>query len=143
MESDGVQRLCHQRVSQVYCSAVALGYSGSAYNKNATGPFPTLVRAFAKAVLMASYRLTLQAAVYNAHHSTLPGRKKVFLTHVGGGVFGNERDAINDAICTAIEEVRNYDLDVYIVRFVHNNFSLGNDEVEINERLARMHAADV
>ena len=52
------------------------------------------------------------AAILN---STRNGKNKLFLTLVGGGVFGNRIDWITDAIHRAIEKYRQYEIDVAIV----------------------------
>ena len=54
-------------------------------------------------------------------------RVNVFLTHVGGGVFGNDPIWIYDAIKDATKRYINYPLDVYEVAFVANkDFNLVN-----------------
>ncbi|MCP4886072.1 MAG: hypothetical protein GY904_05605, partial [Planctomycetaceae bacterium] len=55
---------------------------------------------------------TFCAAIQN---STRNGNSKLFLTLVGGGVFGNRIDWITDAIHRAIEKYRQYEIDVAIV----------------------------
>ncbi len=90
-------------VSQAFSSALPLG----GYN-----PIPAtdLWQAFARLVLEATYEAVLLAA---ATRGTLP----VFLTQVGGGVFGNDHRWIRDAIARALDSVANLALDIRIVHF--------------------------
>ena len=82
-------------VSQAFSSALPLG----GYN-----PIPAvdLWQAFARLVLEATYEAVLLAAASR-------GTPTVFLTQVGGGVFGNDHRWIRDAIARA--------LDIRIVHF--------------------------
>ena len=77
-------------VSQVFCSALPVAYTRIA---------STRFRAFATLVLEAAYEATLWAAVLNAHRTA---SNVVYLTRVGGGVFGNETAWIDDAIRRAL-----------------------------------------
>jgi hypothetical protein len=76
-----------QTVDQVFCAAVniAQGYSGEA-NAEAPGAIDK-----AKLVLRAAYRGSYLAAIANR-------RTKLFLTLIGGGVFGNKMSDIYDII---------------------------------------------
>ncbi|KAF4667033.1 hypothetical protein FOZ61_008883 [Perkinsus olseni] len=99
-----------QKVTQVYCSALPVGY------------FPNTSSAdwepFARLVLNSLYESTLLVAEREAQRR---GRTKVFLTHVGGGVFGNDQKWIVDAIEKAVWSVflrgNSGKLDVYIVNY--------------------------
>ena len=93
-----------QRVSQAFCSALPV-----AYGQGSTQDWEP----FARLVLEASYEATLAAAAENA---AIGGSPTVFLTLVGGGVFGNERDWILDAIYRALGTVEQA-LDVAIVSY--------------------------
>ena len=89
------------RVSQAYCSALPISYVG----------FPSeLWRPFASLVLEASYEATICAGILN-------GDDRVYLTLVGGGVFGNELEWICSAIERAILKYADYELDVKIVNY--------------------------
>jgi hypothetical protein len=89
------------RVSQAYCSALPISYVG----------FPTeLWKPFASLILEASYEATLLAGILN-------GDKRVYLTLVGGGVFGNELEWICSAIERACLKYTEYELDVSIVNY--------------------------
>lgn len=92
-----------QYVSQVFCSALPLGYSR--LPQEAWEPF-------ARLVLEASYEATLHAASENADRSS---STRVFLTLVGAGAFGNPREWVLSALLRALNISRGADLDVFIV----------------------------
>ncbi|WP_244816661.1 hypothetical protein [Caballeronia sp. Lep1P3] len=91
-----------QRVTQALCSALPVAYNP---------PSPDWAP-FASLVLEASYEAALLAAVIN-HRRT--GNSKVFLTTVGGGAFGNEREWIIRAVRRALRCVQDHPLDVAMV----------------------------
>jgi hypothetical protein len=97
-------------VTQAYCSACALGsYVDAPLNSSSWEPF-------ARLVLDAAYESTLAAAVINAvKNSGKPGAKKVYLTRLGGGVFGNNQKWIDDAIERATKLYADTDLEVVVV----------------------------
>ncbi|MDX1926273.1 MAG: hypothetical protein SFV81_07140 [Pirellulaceae bacterium] len=99
-------------VTQAYCSAVPVAYSGLTSR---------LWEKFARLILEAAYEATLAAAVLNAAKS---GHKSVYLTLLGGGAFGNDQDWILDAIRRAVKLYQQHDLDVKIVSFRHSNPAL-------------------
>lgn len=99
----------HHLVTQAYCSAVPVGYSPHS---------PELWEPFARLVLEASYEATLRAAMLNADAT---GNRSVFLTLVGGGVFGNRMEWIVDAIERATDIVGGAGLDVAIVSYGQPN----------------------
>ena len=87
-------------VTQIYCSALSCAYSG--LSKESWEPF-------ARLVLNACYEATLWAAVVNSLESSelqTGYRHDVFLTLIGGGVFGNDLDWILEAILRAIKIVQ-------------------------------------
>ena len=92
-------------VSQAYCSALPVAYSEVK---------STYWKAFAKLILEAAYEATLHAAVLNLHQT---GCNKVFLTLLGGGVFGNDIDWISVAISQALQQFKTTPLEVYIVNY--------------------------
>jgi hypothetical protein len=96
---------CKHTVSQAYCSALPVGYSDL--------PAP-LWEPFARLVLEAAYVATFCAAVLNAASG---GSRKLFLTLVGGGAFGNKPDWIVGGIQRALSLHREADLDVAIVSY--------------------------
>ena len=90
-------------VSQAFCSALPVAYGGGQ---------PRAWEAFARLVLDATYEATLLAAV----EQSADGRSNiVLLTRVGGGVFGNDNEWIDDAITRAIEIVEHAGLDIRLV----------------------------
>jgi hypothetical protein len=121
------------RVTQCYCSALSCAYSGVSNH---------LWENLARIVLDASYEATIWAAASNhAHHSTASsaasaspsssasaspasasasvptrmGSRDVFLTFLGGGVFGNAPEWIADAIGRAIAISKHHNLDINII----------------------------
>lgn len=76
------------RVTQAYCSALSCAYSGVGVDH--WEPFATLV-------LDGMYEATILSALLNRENS-----KDVFLTFLGGGVFGNKREWIANSIGRAM-----------------------------------------
>jgi hypothetical protein len=100
---------CEHLVTQAYCSALPIGYLSLPKQ---------LWKGFALLVLEASYEATLCAGLLNMART---GNNSVFLTLVGGGVFGNEADWIVAAIRRAAELFANTALDVSVVSFGHSS----------------------
>lgn len=98
-----------QCVSQAYCSALPVSYNDDSD--------PELWQPFARLVLEAAYEATLLTGVINAARPG--GSKSVYLTLLGGGAFGNQREWILDAIRRALENVRGQALDVCLVSYGH------------------------
>lgn len=92
-------------VSQAFCSALPVAYSGIA-----AGDW----EAFACLVLEAAYEATLWAAVINAERTA---SSTVLLTQLGGGVFGNRDNWIHSATYRALDLVRDRQLDVKLVSY--------------------------
>lgn len=92
-------------VTQVYCSAMPVAYSG--VNADLWAPIAQLV-------LEAAYEATLLAAIQN-HAAT--GNNRVFLTMLGGGAFGNRQGWIADAILRALRLYGDSSLDVHLVSY--------------------------
>jgi hypothetical protein len=107
-EIKGVERL----VTQAYCSAVPVAYSGLSSR---------LWERFAKLILEAAYEATLATAVLNASKI---GNRSVYLTLLGGGAFGNDQDWILGAIRRAAKLYNKHALDMKIVSFRHSNPAL-------------------
>ncbi len=99
-------------VTQVYGAALPV-----AYGEQPASTWEPLARL----VLEASYEATLLAA-------RASGIKRVFLTLLGGGVFGNEHEWIRDAVLWALERVTG--LEVHIV-------SYGRSSAVVRELVAR------
>lgn len=101
-----------QPVSQVYCSALPVAYSA----------LPAADWApFARMVLGAAYEATLRVAACMARDG---GSRRVFLTLLGGGAFGNRTDWIVDAIARAMSIVPGAGLDVVLVSYGHRQPAL-------------------
>ncbi|MGH1570996.1 hypothetical protein ACRAWG_10300 [Methylobacterium sp. P31] len=92
-------------VTQAFCSALPVTYTD--VSSSAWEPF-------ARLVLEAAYEATLLAGVLNAARG---GSKRVLLTRLGGGAFGNEDAWIDDAILRACRLIANAGLDVAIVSY--------------------------
>ncbi len=91
------------RVCQAYCSALPV-----AYGRQPTDQWTD----FAKLILDAAYEATLAASVLNAART---GNRLVYLTLLGGGVFGNRDYWIIGAIERALMKHLHHGLDVRIV----------------------------
>lgn len=98
-----------QTVTQVLGSACSVSYSQNDRD---------LWEPMARLVLSASYEATLWAALLAAlRHRGKGGSRRVFLTCLGGGVFGNESRWITDAMHEAFSKFKNCNLEVYIVTY--------------------------
>jgi len=107
----------NQKVTQVFASACAVAY-------NLPTP-PHMWKDFASLILEASYEATLCAAIIAAHKNCgRDGSNKVFLTLLGGGVFGNDIEWIVNAIRTACQRYEDYALDVRVVTYAGKPNSL-------------------
>ncbi len=92
-------------VTQVYCSALPISYSdlpASGWNH-----FPRLI-------LDATYEATFHVAAQNLAET---GCNKLYLTLVGGGVFGNKLEWILDSIGRSVNLFAWADLDVSVVSY--------------------------
>ncbi len=99
----------NMRVSQVYCSGVPVAYSGrsaSSWEK------------FGRIVLEATYEATFLTAVRKIKTD---GNRKLFLTLVGGGVFGNPDNWLYDAIMYNLKKFENSGLDIIFVSYGASN----------------------
>jgi len=92
-------------VTQVYCSAMPVGYSSLA---------PHNWEPIARLVLDAAYEATVRIAHINKAQG---GQGRLFLTLLGGGAFGNPFSWIADAIIRAKDVVGFEGLDVQIVSY--------------------------
>lgn len=100
------------KVSQAYCSALPV-----AYGRQPTDAWTD----FAKLILGAAYEATFLAAVINASGT---GVNVVYLTMLGGGVFGNDDEWIIGAIERAFVKTKSHGLDVRIVSYRHPKSSV-------------------
>ena len=96
-------------VSQVYCSALPVAYSGIS---------PENWEAFARLILEATYEATLCASLINYENT---GNSNVYLTLVGGGAFGNARTWIFDSMEQAINKFKRSTLELKIVSYGVSN----------------------
>ena len=96
-------------VTQAYCSALPIGYSH--IHQQQWEPF-------ARLVLEATYEATFYTALINYEKT---GNKQLFLTLVGGGVFGNPLSWILEAIKKSVHTFRQTPLDVKIVSYRRSN----------------------
>lgn len=92
-------------VSQAYCSAMPVTYTE--HSQELWAPFATLI-------LEATYEATVCAAILNTART---GNRRLFLTLVGGGVFGNDPDWILHAIRRALNLYSDSGIDVAIVSY--------------------------
>ena len=102
-------------VSQAYCSALPVSYykycEGCPKDKKDW-------EEFARLILEATYEATLCAALVNARQT---GNNTVFLTLVGGGVFGNKTAWIVESLYRALNLYKQAALDVAIVSYGSSN----------------------
>lgn len=96
---------CDHLVSQAYCSAVPVAYSGL--------PSAAWER-FATLVLEAAYEATVCAAIANQART---GCRRLFLTLLGGGAFGNEFAWIARAMRRCLTRYADCGLEVAIVSY--------------------------
>ena len=97
-------------VSQAYCSALPVAYSQLS---------PELWFEFAKFILEASYEATICAGILNYLNT---GNNKLYLTLIGGGVFGNEINWIVEALQRSLLLYKGVGLDVAIVSRKTNRY---------------------
>lgn len=99
-------------VTQAFCSALPVAYSD----------VPAAAWAsFAQLVLEAAYEATSLTGVLNAARG---GSRRVLLTRLGGGAFGNEDAWINEALLRACQLMAEADLEVMIVSYRRPSASL-------------------
>jgi hypothetical protein len=100
-------QLGEQLISQVFGSACSVAYSTNR---------ASLWEPLSRLVLDASYESTLHAALHNAaRRPDDPRARIVFLTELGGGAFGNDKEWIGNAIARACSIFQHVGLDVRIV----------------------------
>jgi hypothetical protein len=93
------------KLTQVYCSGVPVAYSGFSAEK---------WEPFGKMVLDATYEASFWAAIQQMNNSQ---NNKLFLTLVGGGVFGNPDSWLYDAIINNLKKFENSGLNVIFVSY--------------------------
>jgi len=63
------------------------------------------------------------AGILNAAaHPKQPGSRRVFLTAIGGGVFGNDMRWVRDAMKAAFDKFQGYGLEVTLVSYGTRTF---------------------
>lgn len=102
-------------VNQVYCSAVPITYNDAE---------PEEWEPLARMILRGAYEATFTFAALNYYKT---GNPKLYLTLLGGGVFGNKREWIIDAIARSAYRFRKVPLEVVIV----SRFTPGEDLVTL------------
>lgn len=91
-------------VSQIYCSALPVSYSGiAAVNWSS----------FASLILEAAYEATFHCAILNAANG---GSNRLLLTRLGGGAFGNRDEWIDTAIRRSTAMFKDCNLKILFVR---------------------------
>lgn len=93
-------------VNQVFVSALPISYMYEIRTQI------DRLAGFARLILDASYEATVLAAQINAYKGY---SKRLFLTRVGGGVFGNRDQWIDDAIGRAVARSQGLDLEIIMV----------------------------
>ena len=101
-------------VTQVYCSALPIRYSNIETSE---------WESFARLILEGTYESTFYAALQNYEQT---GNKKLFLTLVGGGVFGNPLDWILESIEKSVVKFEKTPLEVKIVSYGGSNEKVRN-----------------
>ena len=91
------------RVTQVYCSAVPVAYSDA---------LPTVWAPLGRLILEAAYEATLLIGLLTAARG---GSRRVLLTRLGGGAFGNDPAWIDAALLRALRLVADQGLEVLMV----------------------------
>jgi hypothetical protein len=99
-------------VSQAYCSAMPVAYTGHAQE---------LWAPLARLVLEAAYEATICAAILNADRNR---NNRLFLTLLGGGAFGNNPDWIMGAIRRSLDLYSDCGLDIAVVSYGSSNRSV-------------------
>ena len=95
------------KVTHCLCSAVPVSYNRSP---------STVWEPLARIILKACYESVFHSALLNMkRHNGAAGSRKLFLTQVGGGAFGNRSTWIHDAIIHSCKKFKNLNLEVYLV----------------------------
>ena len=108
-ETDVFQRK-HQ-ICQVFCSALPISYNSHRREEDWEN--------FAKLVLEGYYKGCLLVGAIDALQKK-EKKKKVFLTLLGGGAFGNPAKWIDEAIQKSLDIVDSELIDVYLVKYGQN-----------------------
>lgn len=106
-------------VSQIYCSALPVAYSDI---------WNIYWEKFARFILEATYEATMYTGLLNYEKT---GCKKVYLTMIGGGAFGNNEDWIVESMFKAIEKFKNTPLEVKLVTYDESNQLFHHKKIEL------------
>jgi hypothetical protein len=93
------------QVSQAFCSALPVAYTGVALQ---------WWKEFASVILEAAYEATILAAIINARRGA---SKVTLLTQLGEGAFGNCEEWIHNAMSRALKIGSGFDLEVKLVTY--------------------------
>ena len=126
-------KLCREKVevSQVFCSALSCGYNYSV-------PI-TLWEHFAQIVLNGMYEGTILCGILEKINGS--GTGEIYLTKLGGGVFGNENLWIARAIARALCLYKNYNVKVFLCHYMKLETSfvkMIDDEMKKNDILVNV-----
>ena len=113
-----------QTVSQAFCSALSIAYTCG--TDSAWEPI-------AQVVLDATYEATLWAAALE--HAAGMGTGKVYLTFIGGGVFGNRNAWISSAIARACAKLDHLPLEVVVCHYrqIRSEVQQGIDDMYVGQ----------
>ena len=103
---------CDHQVTQAYCSALPVAYNHQPAE---------LWEPFARLVLEASYEATPFAGIQNFQET---GNPTLYLTLIGGGVFGNKTSWILESLERALDLHRGAPLDVRIVSYRQKSYAV-------------------
>jgi len=111
---NGMIEMCtdqKQIINQVFTAAMNLGGVSATYAER------PIAQKLARFLLRGAYRATILSAIENSR--TQPpeciGKDKLFLTLIGGGVFGNQYEWITDAILECTDLIKTSGLQIYLV----------------------------
>ena len=108
------------KVNQVYCSTLSIAYNGGNIDINSWEPLASLI-------LDSCYEATILAGILNRiKHQDSKRSKHIFLTFIGGGVFGNKDEWISRAIAKALilADRMNEDIEINICHYSQVNQSI-------------------
>ena len=98
----------HQIINQIYCAAPALSYS----------PLIPLAawEQLSKLILTAQYESCICCAMKNAvRHTDKEGSRKLFLTMLGTGAYGNDPQWVWEVLGPLCTKYTTTDLEIYVV----------------------------
>jgi hypothetical protein len=119
-----------QIINQVFTAALNLGGLNSKYSK-----IPEIQK-LAKFLLKGAYMATIFSAIENANNqpASFKGRNKLYLTLIGGGVFGNEHSWIAEALYSCIDLIKQSGLQIYLI--IYASYTCDEESLQILQCLA-------